>query len=134
MLAQSHLIGASMGWRAHSCVPCWQSCQHRNRSHECERGTRGRVRHKCATGSYGRITDRARDAKLGRDVALKLLPDEFAEDADRMARFEREAQVQASLRWSLPPARCQYEMQLTSRRASRTGTCCTTCRPSRPAA
>jgi len=36
---------------------------------------------------------RARDSKLGRDVAIKVLPDAFAQDAARMARFEREAQV-----------------------------------------
>ena len=40
---------------------------------------------------------RARDARLGRDVALKVLPEIFARDAERMARFEREAQVLASL-------------------------------------
>src|SRR5438045_1382125 len=40
---------------------------------------------------------RARDTKLGRDVALKILPDLFASDADRLARFQREAQVLASL-------------------------------------
>src|SRR5207302_7779196 len=40
---------------------------------------------------------RARDTRLGRDVALKTLPPAFAADADRMARFEREAQVLASL-------------------------------------
>ncbi len=40
---------------------------------------------------------RARDAKLGRDVALKILPAAFALDADRMARFKREAQVLASI-------------------------------------
>ena len=40
---------------------------------------------------------RARDAKLGRDVALKVLPEEFARDAERMARFQREAKVLASL-------------------------------------
>jgi eukaryotic-like serine/threonine-protein kinase len=40
---------------------------------------------------------RARDAKLGRDVALKILPTEFALDADRLSRFKREAQVLASL-------------------------------------
>jgi serine/threonine-protein kinase len=39
----------------------------------------------------------ARDTKLGREVALKVLPELFARDADRMARFEREAQVLASL-------------------------------------
>jgi eukaryotic-like serine/threonine-protein kinase len=40
---------------------------------------------------------RARDAKLGRDVALKVLPGDFARDPQRMARFEREAQLLAAL-------------------------------------
>ena len=40
---------------------------------------------------------RARDTKLNRDVALKILPEAFAHDPDRLARFEREAQVLASL-------------------------------------
>jgi len=40
---------------------------------------------------------RARDSKLGRDVALKVIPDTFALDPDRLARFKREAQVLASL-------------------------------------
>src|SRR5438477_3286521 len=40
---------------------------------------------------------RARDTKLQRDVALKILPDAFASDPDRLARFQREAQVLASL-------------------------------------
>src|SRR5262249_34498401 len=40
---------------------------------------------------------RARDTKLNRDVALKVLPAEFALDVDRLARFKREAQVLASL-------------------------------------
>ena len=40
---------------------------------------------------------RARDTKLNRDVALKVLPDAFAGDADRLARFTREAQTLASL-------------------------------------
>jgi serine/threonine-protein kinase len=43
------------------------------------------------------IVFRARDAKLQRDVALKLLPDHFADDPERLARFQREAQVLASL-------------------------------------
>jgi len=43
------------------------------------------------------IVFRAHDTKLQRDVALKLLPDHFAEDADRLLRFQREAQVLASL-------------------------------------
>ena len=40
---------------------------------------------------------RARDSKLGREVALKVLPAAFAADTERMARFRREAQVLASL-------------------------------------
>ena len=40
---------------------------------------------------------RARDTKLNRDVALKVLPDSFASDPDRLARFTREAQTLASL-------------------------------------
>lgn len=39
----------------------------------------------------------ARDLKLGRNVAIKLLPEAFASDADRVARFGREARVLASL-------------------------------------
>src|SRR5262249_5857874 len=40
---------------------------------------------------------RAHDQKLGRDVALKTLPSEFARDADRVARFRREARTLVSL-------------------------------------
>ena len=40
---------------------------------------------------------RARDTKLNRDVALKVLPERFALDPDRLARFAREAQVLATL-------------------------------------
>src|SRR6266849_172032 len=40
---------------------------------------------------------RARDTKLGRDVALKILPDTFTNDPERLARFRREAQVLAAL-------------------------------------
>ena len=40
---------------------------------------------------------RGRDTKLKRDVAIKILPDEFARDADRVSRFQREAEVLASL-------------------------------------
>src|SRR6267142_3050399 len=43
------------------------------------------------------VVYRARDTKLGRDVALKVLPDAFALDPERLARFKREAQVLASL-------------------------------------
>ncbi|OFV90291.1 MAG: hypothetical protein A3G76_04755 [Acidobacteria bacterium RIFCSPLOWO2_12_FULL_65_11] len=47
-------------------------------------------------GGMGEVY-RARDPKLNRDVALKVLPAHFALDADRLARFKREAQVLASL-------------------------------------
>ncbi len=47
-------------------------------------------------GGMGEVY-RARDTKLGRDVALKVLPDVFADDPERLARFQREARVLASL-------------------------------------
>ena len=47
-------------------------------------------------GGMGEVY-RARDAKLNRDVALKILPEAFTLDGDRIARFRREAQVLASL-------------------------------------
>src|SRR6266542_4037217 len=46
-------------------------------------------------GGMGEVY-RARDSRLGRDVAVKVLPEAFARDPKRMARFEREAQVLAS--------------------------------------
>jgi serine/threonine protein kinase len=47
-------------------------------------------------GGMGEVW-RARDTRLNRDVALKVLPEAFANSADRLARFQREAQVLASL-------------------------------------
>ncbi len=47
-------------------------------------------------GGMGEVY-RARDSKLKRDVALKILPDQFAHDTDRLARFQREAEVLASI-------------------------------------
>src|SRR5664279_1692612 len=47
-------------------------------------------------GGMGEVY-RARDTKLKREVALKVLPEVFAGDPDRMARFQREAEVLASL-------------------------------------
>src|SRR5438552_878070 len=47
-------------------------------------------------GGMGEVY-RARDTKLGRDVALKILPDAFSSDPDRLARFTREAQTLAAL-------------------------------------
>src|SRR5262245_42309397 len=47
-------------------------------------------------GGMGEVY-RARDTKLGRDVALKVLPDAFTADPDRVARFQREAQMLAAI-------------------------------------
>jgi eukaryotic-like serine/threonine-protein kinase len=48
------------------------------------------------SGGMGEVYQ-ARDSRLGRNVAVKVLPDAFAKDVDRIARFEREAKVLASL-------------------------------------
>ncbi len=47
-------------------------------------------------GGMGEVYQ-AKDQKLGRDVAIKVLPEEFAKDAERVARFQREAKLLASL-------------------------------------
>jgi len=55
-----------------------------------------RITAKLGEGGMGAVY-RATDTKLGRDVALKVLPDAFAQDVQRMGRFAREAQILASL-------------------------------------
>jgi serine/threonine protein kinase len=51
---------------------------------------------KIGEGGMGEVY-RARDSKLDRDVAIKILPDTLASDADRVARFTREAKTLAAL-------------------------------------
>lgn len=51
---------------------------------------------KLGAGEMGEVY-RAKDTRLGRSVALKTLPPEFAQDYDRRARFEREAKTLATL-------------------------------------
>ena len=51
-----------------------------------------RIISKLGEGGMGEVW-RARDTKLNRDVAIKILPDAFARDTERMARFQREAQI-----------------------------------------
>ena len=55
-----------------------------------------RITAKLGAGGMGEVY-RARDTKLDRDVAIKMLPAAFAQDPERLARFEREAKVLASL-------------------------------------
>ncbi len=54
------------------------------------------IKARLGEGGMGEVW-RAEDSKLGREVALKILPAEFATDPERLARFEREAKVLASL-------------------------------------
>jgi serine/threonine protein kinase len=71
-------------------------------------------------GGMGEVW-RARDRKLGRKVAIKTLPQELAGDADRLARFEREARPLASLsaqRATLPSRRTAIFGSLPSTRTS----------------
>src|SRR5262249_3436595 len=70
----------------------------------CSRHTmspQGSIAHYRITGKLGEggmgAVYRATDTKLNRDVAIKVLPESFAGDSDRLARFEREARLLASL-------------------------------------
>jgi serine/threonine protein kinase len=59
-------------------------------------------------GGMGEVY-RARDTKLKRDVAIKILPEEFSRDPDRLSRFQREAEVLASL--NHPNIAAIYDLQ-----------------------
>src|SRR3970282_604271 len=66
------------------------------------------VRALIGAGGMGEVY-RAHDSRLNRDVALKVLPEAFARDVQRMARFEREAKVLASLNHPNIAAICGLE-------------------------
>ena len=55
-----------------------------------------RITAKLGAGGMGEVF-RAKDTKLDRDVAIKIVPESFAHDPERLARFEREAKVLAAL-------------------------------------
>ena len=55
-----------------------------------------RITEKIGQGGMGEVY-RSSDPKLNRDVALKILPENFASDGQRLGRFQREAQVLVSL-------------------------------------
>ena len=66
-------------------------------------------------GGMGEVYQ-ATDSKLGRSVAIKLLPEAFTHDAERVARFEREARVLASL--NHPNIAAIYGLEAIGRAAS----------------
>ena len=68
-------------------------------------------------GGMGEVY-RAHDSRLGREVAIKVLPEDFTADADRRARFEREARTLASLNHPNIAAIYGLEESATERAAS----------------
>ena len=60
-----------------------------------------RIGARLGAGGMGEVY-RANDTKLGRDVAIKVLPAELAQDPERLGRFEREAKLQIVARFSRP--------------------------------
>ena len=75
------------------------------------------------SGGMGEVYQ-ATDTRLGRSVAIKILPDAFTHDTDRLARFEREARALASLnlkvrRWPIALREDQFQQTRRSQLPSR---------------
>jgi hypothetical protein len=69
------------------------------------------------------VVYRAADTKLNRDVAVKVLPDSFAADPDRLARFAREAQVALVRAQSTSIPSVLFKRQRCAARTNRTIKC-----------
>src|SRR5262245_2647021 len=78
-----------------------------------------RIQSLLGRGGMGEVY-RARDTKLGRDVAIKVIPEGFLSDAERVARFEREARLQATL--NHPHIRAIYGLEETDLSTASRGT------------
>src|SRR5215471_2052520 len=97
-----HRVRSRDGWADHAADGRSQlaDCQPRNPGNRKMSPQKGiahyRILSKLGQGGMGEVW-RATDTKLNREVAVKVLPEAFAADPDRMARFTREAQVLASL-------------------------------------
>src|SRR4051794_15896417 len=77
-----------------------------------------RITRKLGKGGMGAVCG-ATDTKLGREAAIKVLPEEFASDAERIARFTREAQVLVSLNHSNIAVICSVKKRASGKAACR---------------
>ena len=78
-------------WRSSGCFANWKAWRI-----DRSPGRTYQILSRLGAGGMGEVY-RARDAQLGRDVAIKVLPPAFTADPDRLARFDREARMLASL-------------------------------------